>query len=31
MKLVLVEPGDAGTVYGDEEFWDYVIVEASKE
>jgi hypothetical protein len=30
-EIVLVEPGDAGTVYGDEEFWDYVIVEASKD
>ncbi len=27
-ELVLVEPGEEGTVYGDEEFYDYVIVEA---
>jgi len=29
-EIVLIEPGEAGTVWGDEEFWDYVIVEASK-
>jgi len=29
-EIVLVEPGDAGTVYGDENFFDYVIVEGSK-
>lgn len=30
-EVVLVEPGEAGTLYGDEEFWDYVIVEASRD
>lgn len=30
-EIVLVEPGETGTKYGDEEFWDYVIVEASKD
>ncbi len=30
-EVVLVEPGEPGTVYGDEEFWDYVIVEGSKD
>lgn len=30
-EIVLVEPGEAGTKYGDEEFWDYVIVEGSKD
>lgn len=30
-EVVLVEPGENGTVYGDDEFWDYVIVEASKD
>jgi photosystem II stability/assembly factor-like uncharacterized protein len=28
-ELALVEPGDAGTVFGDLAFWDYVSVEAS--
>jgi len=28
-EIVLVEPGEAGTKYGDENFWDYVIVEGS--
>jgi len=30
-EIVLVEPGEAGTVFGDPEFWDYVIVEGSKD
>jgi len=30
-EIVLVEPGDPGTKWGDEEFWDYVIVEGSKD
>lgn len=30
-EVVLVEPGDPGTVFGDDEFWDYVIVEGSKD
>lgn len=30
-EIVLVEPGEVLTVYGDEEFWDYVIVEGSKD
>jgi hypothetical protein len=29
-EIVLVEPGTNGTVYGDFEFWDFVIVEGSK-
>ncbi len=29
-ELVLVEPGAAGTVYGSADFYDYVIVEGSK-
>lgn len=29
-EIVLVEPGEAGTVFTDDLFWDYVIVEASK-
>ena len=28
-ELALVEPGDPGTVFGDYNFWDYVIVEGS--
>ncbi|MFA6978135.1 MAG: T9SS type A sorting domain-containing protein [Ignavibacteriaceae bacterium] len=28
--IALVEPGDPGSVYGDNNFWDYVIVEGSK-
>lgn len=28
-EIVLIEPGTAGTVFGDFEFWDYVIVEGS--
>ncbi|OFX52817.1 MAG: hypothetical protein A2066_16705 [Bacteroidetes bacterium GWB2_41_8] len=30
-EVVLVEPGETGTKFGDEEFWDYVIVEGSKD
>ncbi len=30
-EIVLVEPGGDGTVYGDADFWDYVIVEGSKD
>ena len=30
-ELVLVEPGEDGTVFGDDDFYDYVIVEAKKE
>jgi len=29
--VAIVEPGDKGTVWGDSKFWDYVIVEASKD
>jgi hypothetical protein len=29
-EVVLVEPGENGSVFGDEDFWDYVIVEGSK-
>lgn len=29
-EIVLVEPGEAGAVFTDDLFWDYVIVEASK-
>merc|ERR1712224_758040 len=29
-EIAIVETGTAGTSYGDYEFWDYVIVEASK-
>ncbi len=29
-EVVLVEPGDPGTVFGQDEFWDYVIVEGKK-
>jgi len=29
-EVVLVEPGDPGTVFGDDNYWDYVIVEAQK-
>ena len=28
--VAIIETGEAGTVYGDEEFWDYVVVEATK-
>lgn len=30
-EIVLVEPGEAGNKFGDENFWDYVIVEGSKD
>ncbi len=30
-EIVLVEPGESQTVYGDGDFWDYVIVEGSKD
>ncbi len=29
-EVVLVEPGETGTVFGDDEFWDYAVVEGSK-
>ncbi|MGQ7870133.1 T9SS type A sorting domain-containing protein [Sunxiuqinia sp. sy24] len=29
-EVVLVEPGEAGSLFGDEDFWDYVIIEGSK-
>jgi len=30
-EIVLVEPGDAGSKFGDDNFWDYVIVEGSSD
>lgn len=30
-EIVLVEPGESGTKFGDQNFWDYVIVEGSKD
>ena len=30
-EIVLVEPGEPGTSWGEEEFWDYVVVEGSKD
>ncbi len=30
-EVVLVEPGESGTNFGDAEFWDYVIVEGSND
>lgn len=30
-EIVLVEPGEALSKYGDDDFWDYVIVEGSKD
>ena len=27
--IALIEPGEAGTVFGDQEFWDYVVVEGT--
>ncbi|MEQ1585352.1 MAG: T9SS type A sorting domain-containing protein [Cyclobacteriaceae bacterium] len=30
-EIVLVEPGENGSVFGDDDFWDYVIVEGSKD
>ncbi len=29
--VAIIEPGATGTVFGDEEFWDYVILEGSKD
>ena len=29
--IAFVEKGESGTVFGDEEFWDYVVVEGSKD
>lgn len=28
-EIVLVEPGESGTVFGSDQFWDYVVVEGS--
>jgi Secretion system C-terminal sorting domain len=28
-EIVLIEPGENGTIYGDDQFWDFVIVEGS--
>ncbi len=30
-EVVLVEPGEDGSVYGDPNFWDYVVVEGSRD
>lgn len=30
-EIVLIEPGSPGTVFGDENFWDFVVVEGSKD
>ena len=30
-EIVIVETGQANTTYGDEEFWDYVILEGSQD
>lgn len=30
-EIVLVEPGDAGSIFGSENFFDYVVVEGSKD
>jgi hypothetical protein len=30
-EIAYIEPGEDGTVFGDDEFWDYVIVEGSKD
>jgi len=30
-QIVIVEPGDPGTVFGDSGFWDYVVVEGSRD
>lgn len=30
-EIALIEPGEPGTGFGDSEFWDYVIVEGSKD
>ncbi len=29
--IAIVEPGDDGSVFGDENFWDYVVVEGTKD
>lgn len=29
--IAIIEPGDPGTVFGDQSFWDYVVVEATKD
>jgi len=29
-EVVLVEPGETGTIYTEDKFWDYVIIEGSK-
>ncbi len=31
LELVLVEPGEDGSVFGTPEFYDYVVVEGSRE
>lgn len=30
-EIVLIEPGSSGTVFGDDNFWDFVVVEGSKD
>lgn len=30
-EIAIVEPGDPGTVFGDSGFWDYVVVEGSRD
>ncbi len=30
-EVAIIEPGDAGSVFGDDNFWDYVIVEGTKD
>jgi hypothetical protein len=30
-EIVLIEPGEPGTEFGDPQFWDYVVAEASKD
>jgi len=30
-EITYVEPGEDGTVFGDDEFWDFVVVEGSKD
>jgi hypothetical protein len=30
-EIAYIEPGEEGTVFGDDEFWDFVIVEGSKD
>ena len=30
-EIALVEPGDPGSVYGDSDFWDYVVAEGTKD